>query len=142
MNPPLVSCRFTVSGENLLLAGEGASALKRELSRLCIPKEVVRRACVCMFEGEINMAIHAGGGEASFQVTEDRVIEICLQDHGPGIPDLTYAMQEGVSTADASVRSLGFGAGMGLPNMKKCSDRMEIKTSPNQGTEVKMWVNY
>jgi anti-sigma regulatory factor (Ser/Thr protein kinase) len=137
----LCSCTYSVNGDNLLEAGEASTQMKGRLNALSIPKEVVRRACICMYEGEINMVIHANGGTARFSVTED-TIEICLEDTGPGISDLDYAMREGTSTADAAAHTLGFGAGMGLPNMKKSSDRMEIRTQPGQGTTVTMWIHY
>lgn len=122
-------------------AGEAAGCMKRELRRLGLPRDLIRRACICMYEGEINMVIHANGGEAGFEVTED-TIKITLQDVGPGISDLEYAMQEGTSTAGAEARSLGFGAGMGLPNTKKYSDKMEIEAVLNQGTTVTLWILY
>ncbi len=122
-------------------AGEAASRMKRELSRLGLPRDAVRRASICMYEGEINMVIHANGGTAGFEVTED-AIKITLQDVGPGISDLDYAMREGTSTADAAARQLGFGAGMGLPNMKKHSDQMEIETAIGKGTRVTMWIYF
>jgi anti-sigma regulatory factor (Ser/Thr protein kinase) len=92
-----------------------------------------------MYEGEINMVIHAGGGEAIVTVTEEE-ITITLSDKGPGINDIEKAMQEGYSTATDNVRSLGFGAGMGLPNMKRYTDSMEIKSEVGVGTDVIMKV--
>jgi anti-sigma regulatory factor (Ser/Thr protein kinase) len=93
-----------------------------------------------MYEGEINMVIHAGGGVADVSVTEDYV-EIVLKDNGPGIKDIEQAMQEGFSTATENIRSLGFGAGMGLPNMKRYSDFMEIDSTVGVGTTITMRVN-
>jgi anti-sigma regulatory factor (Ser/Thr protein kinase) len=90
-----------------------------------------------MYEGEINMVIHAGGGVAEVSVSED-AIEIVLDDKGPGIADIDRAMQAGYSTAPDSVRSLGFGAGMGLPNMKKNSDEMQIDSTVGVGTRIVM----
>ena len=94
-----------------------------------------------MYEGEINMVIHANGGEASVTVTEEAV-EIVLIDHGPGIKDLSLAMQEGFSTANEEVNMLGFGAGMGLPNMKRSSDEIHIDTELNVGTTVTMAIHF
>ena len=90
-----------------------------------------------MYEGEINMVIHAGGGYADVNVSSDR-IEIILKDHGPGIKDVALAMKEGYSTAPDHIRSLGFGAGMGLPNMKRYSDEMDIQSTVGVGTTVTM----
>ena len=93
-----------------------------------------------MYEGEINMVIHAGGGVAEVSVSEG-CIEIILDDKGPGIADIDKAMQAGYSTAPDSIRSLGFGAGMGLPNMKKNSDSMQITSVVGEGTHIVMKVN-
>ena len=92
-----------------------------------------------MYEGEINMVIHAGGGEADVTVNES-CIEIFLHDKGPGIKDIERAMQEGDSTASDQIRSLGFGAGMGLPNMKRYTDSMEISSTVGVGTDITMKV--
>lgn len=93
-----------------------------------------------MYEGEINMVIHAHGGEADVTVTENAIV-IVLTDHGPGIKDISQAMQEGFSTAPDNIRSLGFGAGMGLPNMKRYTDDMFIESEVGVGTKVTMTVN-
>ena len=92
-----------------------------------------------MYEGEINMVIHGGGGQIAVEIGGED-IRMSLSDHGPGIPDIALAMQEGWSTAPEEVRNLGFGAGMGLPNMKKYSDKMEIISAPGEGTTVNMMV--
>ncbi len=92
-----------------------------------------------MYEGEINMVIHADGGVVTVEVTDDNIVMI-LEDKGPGIPDVALAMQEGFSTAKENIRSLGFGAGMGLPNMKKYTDTMKIETEVGKGTTVTMTV--
>ena len=102
--------------------------------------EIIRRVAIAMYEGEINMVIHADGGVATVEVTDDSIVMI-LEDKGPGIPDVALAMQEGFSTAKENIRSLGFGAGMGLPNMKKYSDSMKIETEVGKGTTIIMTVN-
>ncbi len=102
--------------------------------------DVIRRVSVAMYEGEINMVIHANGGSADVEVYPDK-IEIILADRGPGIPDIEKAMQEGYSTAPDNIRSLGFGAGMGLPNMKRYTDDMKIESKLGEGTTVYMTVN-
>ena len=132
-----VRVTYQVDGENFSAAGEASTAVKRLLKGLKVPSSVVRRAVVCMYEGEINMVIHANGGTALVEVDEDK-ITIDLQDVGPGIPDLEQAMVEGWSTASAEVRGMGFGAGMGLPNMKRNSDEMTVTTELGVGTRVVM----
>ncbi len=131
---------FIVDGEDFTSAGQASVQVKKNLRQLGISPEVIRRVSIAMYEGEINMVIHAGGGEASVRVNEDR-IKIILTDHGPGIKDIEQAMQEGFSTAPDKIRSLGFGAGMGLPNMKRYTDCMDIKSELGVGTTVTMEVN-
>ena len=136
------SVKFTydVDGEDFTSAGQASVQVKKNLRRLGISPETIRRVSIAMYEGEINMVIHAGGGTADVIVYEDR-IEIILPDTGPGIPDVQLAMKEGYSTATDSVRSLGFGAGMGLPNMKRYTDDMKIDTEVGRGTTITMTVN-
>lgn len=131
---------FDVDGEDFTSAGQASVQVKKNLRRLGIPPEIIRQVSIAMYEGEINMVIHAGGGEADVIVSEDK-IEIILADKGPGIADINLAMQEGFSTATDSVRSLGFGAGMGLPNMKRYTDEMTIESVVGEGTTIKMVVN-
>lgn len=130
---------FDVDGEDFTSAGQASVQVKKNLRRLGIPPEIIRQVSIAMYEGEINMVIHAGGGKADVIVSENK-IEIILEDHGPGIPDVELAMQEGYSTAPDSVRSLGFGAGMGLPNMKRYMDEMTIDSVVGEGTTIKMAV--
>ena len=131
---------FDVDGENFTSAGQASTAVKRNLRQLGLPPEIIRRVSIAMYEGEINMVIHANGGEADVIVRED-CIEIILADQGPGIKDIDMAMQEGYSTAPDNIRSLGFGAGMGLPNMKRYTDSMKIETELGVGTTITMKVN-
>lgn len=128
---------FDVDGENFVSAGQASVQVKKNLRELGFPPEVIRRVSIAMYEGEINMVIHAGGGEADVDVFEDRIV-IVLTDKGPGIPDIGLAMQEGYSTATDRVRSLGFGAGMGLPNMKRYTDEMRIDSTVGKGTVITM----
>lgn len=130
---------YDVDGEDFTSAGQASVQVKKNLRRLGIPPEIIRQVSIAMYEGEINMVIHAGGGDADVIVSEDR-IEIILADHGPGIADIDLAMQEGYSTAPDSVRSLGFGAGMGLPNMKRYTDEMTIDSTVGVGTTIRMVV--
>ncbi len=132
--------KFDVDGEDFTGAGQASVLVKKNLRQLGLPPEIIRRVSIAMYEGEINMVIHARGGEATVSVTE-AYVEIILQDHGPGIKDIDQAMQEGFSTATDNIRSLGFGAGMGLPNMKRYSDYMDIKSEVGVGTTITMRVN-
>ena len=135
-----LSFRFHVDGDDFTSAGQASVQVKKDLRRLGIPADTIRRVSIAMYEGEINMVIHAGGGQAEVRVTEE-AIDIILNDNGPGIADVEQAMQAGFSTATETVRSLGFGAGMGLPNMKRYTDYMEIQTTVGMGTTVIMKVN-
>ncbi len=135
-----VRFHFLVDGDDFTSAGHASVQVKKSLRQLGISPETIRKVSIAMYEGEINMVIHAGGGEADVLVFEDH-IEIILDDHGPGIPNIEQAMQEGFSTAPDSVRSLGFGAGMGLPNMKRYSDSIEIDSRIGEGTKITMKVN-
>lgn len=128
---------YNVDGTNFAAAGDASMKLKKELRALAFPRDVIRRASIAMYEGEINMVIHAGGGQAIVQISPE-VIDISLEDHGPGIPDVSLAMKEGYSTAPEEVREIGFGAGMGLPNMKKNSDEFQITSVVGEGTTVRM----
>ena len=130
---------FDVDGENFVSAGQASVQVKKNLRELGFPPEIIRRVSIAMYEGEINMVIHAGGGAADVDVFEDRIV-IVLSDHGPGIPDIDLAMQEGYSTATENVRSLGFGAGMGLPNMKRYTDEMRIDSTVGKGTVITMCI--
>ena len=132
--------RFDVQGDDFTSAGQASVQVKKNLRQLGFDTEVIKKVSIAMYEGEINMVIHAGGGTAEVSVTE-KYIEIILEDKGPGIEDIEKAMQAGYSTAPDSIRSLGFGAGMGLPNMKKNSDSMEIESKLGEGTRIVMKVN-
>ena len=132
-----VKLTYEIDGDNFSAAGEASTAAKRVLKKLKLPSALVRRAVVCMYEGEINMVIHADGGKAYLEVDEEKIV-ITLADRGPGIPDIDQAMVEGWSTASAEARNSGFGAGMGLPNMKRNADKMDIETEIGVGTTVTM----
>ncbi len=134
-----VRFHFAVDGEDFTSAGQASVQVKKHLRRLGIDPELIRRVSIAMYEGEINMVIHADGGDADVLVYEDR-IEVILSDRGPGIADIDKAMQEGYSTAPDHVRSLGFGAGMGLPNMKRYTDDMKIESTLGEGTTITMTV--
>ena len=133
--------RFEVDGDDFTSAGQASVQVKKNLRQIGIDPETIRKVSIAMYEGEINMVIHAGGGIAEVGVY-DEYIEIILDDRGPGIADVEKAMQEGYSTASDSVRSLGFGAGMGLPNMKKNTDSLEIFSTIGVGTKIVMRVKF
>ncbi len=128
---------FEVNGDDFTRAGETSSKVKKTLNQLGFNPAVVRKVAIAMYEGEINMVIHADGGSIDVEISPEKIL-VVMKDVGPGIPDLDMAMTEGFSTADSSVRELGFGAGMGLPNMKKYSDFMDIETEIGKGTTVTM----
>ena len=131
---------YDVDGNDFTSAGKASVQIKKSLQRLGIDADIIRKVSIAMYEGEINMVIHADGGTADVTVYDD-YIEIVLSDSGPGIANVELAMQAGYSTAPDNIRSLGFGAGMGLPNMKRYSDDMKIDTKPGVGTTVTMRVN-
>ena len=131
---------YEVDGNDFTSAGEASSQMKRVLKQLGVDGGVIRRAAIAMYEGEINMVIHAEGGEIDVLVDPERITMI-LRDRGPGIPDVAAAMREGFSTAPDQIRSLGFGAGMGLPNMKRYTDYMDIQSTVGVGTTITMRVN-
>ena len=134
-----VRFHFVVDGEDFTSAGQASVQVKKNLRKLGISPETIRKISIAMYEGEINLVIHADGGEAEVLVYEDRIVMI-LTDRGPGIADVEKAMQEGYSTAPDNVRSLGFGAGMGLPNMKRYTDDMKIESVVGEGTTITMTV--
>ncbi|WP_455649621.1 ATP-binding protein [Enterocloster citroniae] len=130
---------YDISADDFTRAGEASSDVKRKLKQMGVDPEAIRRVAIAMYEGEINMVIHASGGLITVEITPQQ-IKMILADVGPGIPDVELAMQAGYSTAPDEIRSLGFGAGMGLPNMKKYSDNMEIDTKLGEGTTITMTV--
>lgn len=132
---------FDVAGNNFISAGSATNAVKDALRNLGIPNQDVRRIAIAMYEAEINMVIHACGGKAIVDVYADRV-EVILEDHGKGIPDIEQAMQPGFSTASEAIRNLGFGAGMGLPNIKKYTDEFLIDSEVGVGTTIRLKVNF
>lgn len=135
-----IQLHYTVPGDDFTRAGEASADLKARLKKLGMPATSVRKAAIALYEGEINLAIHAGGGEIEVEITGTSV-RLVLRDEGPGIEDIELAMSEGWSTAADEVRSLGFGAGMGLPNMKKYSDTFDIRSAVGVGTTITIGVN-
>ena len=140
MDEKKVCLHFDVDDDDFSVAGEASSKLKKMLRQLSIPPDIIRKVSVAMYEGEINMVIHANGGTIDVEIADD-YIKMILADNGPGIANIDLAMQEGYSTATDKVRELGFGAGMGLPNMKKYTDSMRITSEIGKGTTIEMVVN-
>ncbi len=135
-----IKLSFVVDGDDFVSAGEASASTKTTLKKLGFPTKVVQRVAIAMYEAEINMVIHAQGGTVDVEITPEKICVI-MADRGPGIEDIDLAMTEGYSTAPDDVRSLGFGAGMGLPNIKKYSDNLEIETKLGVGTTLKITIN-
>lgn len=131
----VLTLHYDIDGDNFIAAGEASTAVKMKLKKLGISPDVIRRVAIAMYEAEINAVIHAGGGTADVDIDSDKIV-IVIKDEGKGIADLDLAMQEGYSTASDDVRNLGFGAGMGLPNIKKYSDDLVINTEVGKGTTL------
>ena len=140
MSEAVMKLHYDVDGSDFTVAGEASGSVKKVLKQLGVSSEAVRKVAIAMYECEINMVIHANGGTIDVEISSEKIV-IIMTDIGPGIPDLDLAMKEGFSTADHSVRELGFGAGMGLPNMKRYSDEMYIDTVVGIGTTVKLVIN-
>lgn len=128
---------YDIKGSDFTIAGQASSNIKKVLKQLGVTPEIIRKAAISMYEGEINTVIHGKGGAADVEITTDK-LTITFTDNGPGIRDIDLAMQEGFSTATEEARELGFGAGMGLPNMKKYSDELSITSRLGEGTTVEI----
>lgn len=135
-----IKLSYEIDGDDFTRAGEASASVKKKLRQIGIDPSVIRKVAISLYEGEINMVIHADGGVIDIEISPEK-IDMVLRDKGKGIADIELAMQEGYSTAPDEVRSLGFGAGMGLSNMKKNSDQMRIESTVNVGTTVYMTVN-
>lgn len=136
----LFELHYNVSGDDFTRAGEASGDVKTQLKKLGFDPAVIRNVVIALYEAEINMVIHAGGGVIDVSIDPD-CIRMVLTDHGPGIADISLAMREGYSTAPDNVRALGFGAGMGLPNIKKYTDEMIIDSTVGVGTVMKLRVD-
>ena len=131
---------YQVQANDMSVAGDVSASIKRQMKRLGVPNQIMRRVSVCTYEAEINLVIHSDGGAIDFEITEDKII-VHVKDVGPGIPDIEKAMTEGYSTATSEVRNMGFGAGMGLPNMKRNADGFAITSEVGKGTDIVMTFN-
>lgn len=136
-----IKLRYDIPANDFVAAGEASSNVKKKLAQIGISSDRIKKAAIAMYEAEINAVIHGHGGYADVEIWSDRVV-INIIDHGPGIADLELAMTEGYSTAPDIIREMGFGAGMGLPNMKKYSDRLDINTEVGKGTKVSITVYF
>lgn len=133
----IISETYPVKADDMTCAGDVSARIKRHMKRLGIPSSIMRRVSVCTYEAEINLVIHSDGGQIDFEISEDRIL-VRARDVGPGIPDIDKAMTEGWSTASNEVRNMGFGAGMGLPNMKRNADEFAISSVVGEGTDISM----
>lgn len=136
----VIKQHYDVDGTDFTRAGEASGKIKKTLKDIGFPPQAVRNTAIAVYEAEINLVIHAGGGEIDVEITPEYV-KVVLTDHGPGIENIELAMQEGYSTAPDRIRALGFGAGMGLPNIKKYSDEMDIQTEIGVGTVMTLKIN-
>lgn len=131
---------YHIEGGNFNKAGFASSEIKRKLKQLNVSLDIIKRVVVSFYEAEVNVVAHAFEGTAFVEIDTEK-IHIRLLDNGPGIPDINRAMEEGFSTASPEVREMGFGAGMGLPNIKKNADWLNIKSQVGKGTEVEIIVS-
>ena len=132
---------FLVEKDDFENAGSASSKIKKQLQKRDVPPAIIRRIAVAMYEAEINIIIHSLGGKFTVSIYPKH-IRITAADRGPGIADIEQAMREGYSTATNKVREMGFGAGMGLPNIKRCSDRFDITSTPGGSTEITFEINF
>ena len=132
-----LTLNFRVTTDDFSLAGQASSAVKHTLKDLGFATDIVRRTAIAMYEAEINMVIHANGGNITVTITPEEICAV-FADIGPGIPDIPLAMQEGYSTAGEEARNMGFGAGMGLPNMRRNADSFHIRSAEGCGTVIRM----
>ena len=131
----LFTKEYIIDADNPISYGQASSSFKKTLKLLGIAPPIIKRTSIAMYEAEINTIIHGGGGLGQV-VIEDDHIEIIFEDHGPGIPDIELAMQEGYSTASPKIREMGFGAGLGLPNIQKNASDLKIESTLGEGTKV------
>lgn len=131
----IIKKEYDIPANDFSLAGEASSSVRKLLTQLGVNPTIIKRTSIAMYEAELNAVIHGNGGKALVEIFEDK-IEILIYDEGPGIEDIELAMQEGYSTAPDYIREMGFGAGMGLSNIKKNSDKFVLESEPNKGTKV------
>ena len=132
---------YQVYEADFVNAGAASSAIKKTLKQLNVNPQIIKRVVVALYEAEVNAIAHAYGGKVEVDIDSDK-IRMVVADKGPGIPDIAWAMQEGNSTASPEVRNMGFGAGMGLPNIQKNVDKLNVTSTVGVGTTVEMEVNF
>jgi len=137
---PALYLSFSITGLDFSAAGEASTKIKKALKQIGVTDEVVRRTAIAAYEAEMNVAIHAEKGTIEVWVDREQ-IKIVVSDQGPGIADIDLAMKEGFSTAPELAREMGFGAGMGLPNIKRCTDNLEINSTVGKGTTLNMLIH-
>jgi len=137
----MIELKFLIRGGDFDKAGTASSETKKVLKQLNVEPSVIKRTVVALYEAEVNIAAHAFSGEVLVSIS-DHQIKTVLKDEGPGIKDINRAMLEGFSTASPKVREMGFGAGMGMPNMKKNSDSLHLESVPGVGTTVTMTFDF
>lgn len=133
----MIKLAYKIEGKDFLNAGNASSQVKKALQQLNVDPKLIKRVVVAMYEAEVNIVAHAYRGEIFVEITPEKVV-IRMIDEGPGIENIDQAMQVGFSTASSSVREMGFGAGMGLPNIKKNSDKLTLKSELGKGTELEI----
>ncbi|HVN96266.1 MAG TPA: ATP-binding protein [Syntrophorhabdaceae bacterium] len=138
---PQITLEFPIGEQNFFMAGESASKVKKTLQQIGLKQDIIKKIAIIIYEAAMNVAIHAHHGLLTVQIDAEGV-SIQTSDQGAGIPDIDLAMQEGYSTAPYEVREMGFGAGMGLPNIKQCSDELTIDSRVGQGTTLKAKVYF
>ena len=141
MGDSLMKLHYDIPAFDLSCAGEASSNVRKMLVQLGIDPVLIKKTAISMYEAEINAVIHGNGGYADVEIDSKKIV-VRITDHGPGIPDIELAMQEGWSTASDEVREMGFGAGMGLPNIKRYSDKLDIETAIGKGTTVTITVGF
>lgn len=136
----ILSMEYPLESLDFMRAGEASGDLKQRLKKLGFKPELVRRAAIAAYEAEMNVIIHARKGTMKAEITPARLL-IIVEDEGPGISDIEQAMKEGYSTASDAIRELGFGAGMGLSNIKRCADHLDVQSTPGHGTKLQIVIN-
>lgn len=140
MQSSILTNAYDVRAGEFQTAGDASASIKRKLKQIGVNSAVLRRIAVASYEAELNLIIHSNGGQLKLEMTPDSII-LVSEDVGPGIADISKAMQEGFSTASEEARDLGFGAGMGLPNMKRNADGFELESEVGKGTRIQMSFN-